>query len=179
MNRCPITYEEIPDGKYSLRGLHRLSRQLSALEPLPYTAEEQRLEAVRRATRMSIQGVQPKLSARLNVSAQTFEVVDLHGQYILKPPSEIYPEVPENEDLTMRLATLAGIEVPLHGMVYSRDGSLTYFIRRFDRNGRGAKLAVEDFAQLQGRTRDTKYDSSMEQVANTVSESAHFPPWNM
>ncbi len=175
MKRCPITYDEIGKGEYSDRGLRLLSRQLKGLQPLPYTAEEQRLEAVRRAAKMSIQGVQAKLSARLNVKEECFDVVDTGGRFILKPQSSMYPELPQNEDLTMRLAAEAGIEVPLHGMVYSKDGSLTYFINRFDRVARGGKLAVEDFAQVQGKTRDTKYQSSMEQVAATIETYCTFP----
>ncbi len=123
---------------------------------------------------MSIQGVQPKLSARLNVAQEIFEVVDTGGEYILKPQSH-YVQVPENEDLTMRLAAAAHIEVPGHGLIYSKDGSLTYFIRRFDRAGRKGKIPVEDFAQLAGKTRDTKYDSSMEQVASLLDQFATFP----
>ena len=175
MKRCPITYEEITQGMYSERGLHRLSRKLTGLDVLPYTAEEQRMEAARRATKMSLQGVQPKLSARLNIASQQFEVVDTNGHYILKPPSDVYPELPQNEDLTMRMASLAQIETPVHGMLYSRDRSLTYFVRRFDREGRSRKLALEDFAQLQGKTRETKYDSSMEQVAETIGRYCTFP----
>jgi hypothetical protein len=38
------------------------------------------------------------------------------------------------------------IAVPLHGLIYSKDGSMTYFIRRFDRVGNN-KIAVEDFSQ--------------------------------
>lgn len=173
--RCPITYAETQEGRYSTSGLRLLSRNLTRLNPLPFTAGEQRHEAARRAGKMSIQGVQPKLSARLQVKEGRFEVVDTGGRYILKPPSGDYPELPENEDLTMRLAALAGIEVPLHGMVYAKDDSLTYFIKRFDRTGRGGKVAVEDFAQLQGRTRDTKYDSSMENVAATIEQYCTFP----
>jgi len=173
--RCPITYEEIQEGRYSTRGLQLLSRNLTTLENLPFTAEEQRYEAARRAGKMSIQGVQPKLSARLNVKAGTFEVVDTGGQFIFKPQSATYPELPQNEDLTMRLAAVAGIEVPLHGMVYAKDDSLTYFIRRFDRVGRGRKLALEDFAQLQQMTRETKYNSSMERVAETIEQFCTFP----
>jgi serine/threonine-protein kinase HipA len=173
--RCPITYDEISAGRYSERGLRMLARNLKRLAPLPYSAEEQRQEAARRAGRMSIQGVQPKLSARLNVAKGMFEVVDLGGVYILKPQSNLYPELPENEDLTMRMAATAGLEVPLHGMVYAKDGSSTYFIKRFDRIGQKGKLATEDFAQLQGKSRDTKYDSSMEQVARTIEEFCTFP----
>jgi serine/threonine-protein kinase HipA len=33
-------------------------------------------------------------------------------------------------------------------MLYGKDGSLSYFIKRFDRYGKGSKYATEDFAQL-------------------------------
>ena len=92
--------------------------------------------------------MQPKLSARLNVKEQQFDLCDRDGRYILNPQIAEYREVPENEDLTMRLASLAGIEVPLHGLLYGRNKELTCFIRRFDRKGRKSKIHVEDFAQL-------------------------------
>ncbi|MDL1891407.1 HipA domain-containing protein [Sphingobacteriales bacterium CHB3] len=173
--RCPITYDEILEGRYSQRGLRLLARNLKSLRDLPLGAEEQRQEAARRAGKMSVQGVQPKLSARLKVKEGIFEIVDTGGVFILKPPSAVYADLPQNEDLTMKLAAVAGIEVPLHGMVYAKDGSLTYFIRRFDRIGHGKKVAVEDFAQLQEKSRDTKYNSSMEQVAATIERYCTFP----
>jgi serine/threonine-protein kinase HipA len=167
MNRCPILY--IPcKGRYSAEGLRKLSPRLHALHDFPYSAEQQIREAAARADKISIQGVQPKLSARLNVAAGSFELVDNGGVYILKPQHPQYPQLPENEDLTMHLARLAGIETPLHGLVYCADGSRTYWIRRFDRAGRGNKLAVEDFAQLAGKERETKYDSSMEQIVELL-----------
>jgi serine/threonine-protein kinase HipA len=176
VNICPITYEEfIGKGKFSIRGLRLLSKKLTDLSDLEYTAEEQRREAVARATKMSIGGVQPKLSAKLDSNRQSFVIVDTGGVYILKPQSHLYPELPENEDLTMRLAASVGLEIPLHGLVYSKDGSRTYFIKRFDRIGKRKKLAVEDFAQLLGKTRDTKYDSSVEQVAHAVETYCTFP----
>ena len=175
MNRCPSTYKEIAPGtRYSPEGLKRLTQQLKDLQDLPYSAEEQRQEAVARASKMSIQGVQPKLSARLNIAQGIFEVVDNGGVYILKPQSH-YPQVPENEDLTMRLAESTGIEVPLHGLIYSKDGTFTYFVKRFDRTGKKEKVSVEDFAQLSGKTRDTKYNSSMEQVASVIDRYCTFP----
>lgn len=174
MSRCPITYEEIPDGaRYSEKGLRSLSPRLKDLQVFPYSAEEQRQEAVARASKMSIQGIQPKLSCRLNVQQGSFEIVDEGGEYILKPQSS-YPEVPQNEDLSMTLAESVGIEIPRHGLLYSKDNSLTYFVKRFDREGR-RKIMVEDFAQLLGRTRDTKYDSSMEQVISAIDRNCTFP----
>lgn len=175
MNRCPITYRTIAAGsRYSDEGLKLLSRRLRGLRDFPYSADEQRREAVSRAAKMSVQGVQPKLSARLNVQQELFDVVDTGGEYILKPQTNFF-QVPENEDLTMRLAKAAGIEVPLHGLIYSKDQSFTYFIRRFDRPDRNTRLGVEDFAQLSQRKRDTKYDSSMENVVSVINEYATFP----
>lgn len=175
MSRCPITYEECKGRKYSTNGLKKLSPKLNALKDFPYSAEEQVRQAIARAAKMSIQGVQPKLSVRLNVKKEIFEIVDTGGRYIFKPQTKSYREVPENEDVTMRLAERIGIEVPLHGLVYSKDKTMTYFIRRFDRVGRNKKMAVEDFAQLSGKDRDTKYGSSMEQVISIVEKFCTFP----
>lgn len=175
MNICPITYQVVERGKYSSEGLKLLSRNLSALNDLDYTKEELIQEAAARATKLSIQGVQPKLSAKLNIKNSTLELVDRAGTYILKPQNFLFPQLPENEDLTMRLASKIGLNIPLHGLVYSKDGSFTYFIKRFDRFGKNRKIAVEDFAQLSGRNRDTKYDSSMEKVTLIVNEFCTFP----
>lgn len=173
---CPITYRPISGGqRYSPEGLRKLSPNLRALQDLPFTAEEQLREAAARASKMSIQGVQPKLSARLSVARESFAIVDIGGRYILKPQNPAYPRLPENEDLSMRLAETVGIEVPLHGLLYSKDQSMTYFIERFDRQGRAGKLALEDFAQLLKKSRETKYDSSMEQVVRVIEEFCTFP----
>lgn len=175
MNRCPITYEDCGQEKYSPKGLKLLSPNLSALNDFPYSAKEQNEEAVARAGKMSIQGVQPKLSARLNIKEQVFEVVDQGGNYIIKPQNEHYADLPQNEDLTMKLARTAGLEVPLHGLVYSKDGTLSYFIKRFDRLAKNRKVAVEDFAQLAGLNRQTKYSFSMEKLADIIELHCTFP----
>lgn len=175
MNICPITYHQCGDGRYSIKGLHSLSKNLMQLHDLPYTQEEQLREAAMRADKMSIQGVQPKLSAKLDVRGEVFAVVDRGGEFILKPQNVMFPELPENESLTMKLAGLAGIEVPLNGMIYSSDGRFTYFIKRFDRYGRNKKVAVEDFAQLAGMSRETKYDYSMEKLVLLIDRFCTFP----
>lgn len=176
MKRCPITYELISDQEdYSQRGLKLLSPQLKSLKPLDLNADEQRQEAINRVGKMSVQGIQKKLSAQLKVKAGYFEIVDQNGHYILKPQSDIYPELPENEAITMSLAKTIGLEVPVHGLVYSKDNSMTYFIKRFDRAGHNQKLAVEDFAQLSGEDRHTKYKSSMEKVTAVIGKYCTFP----
>ncbi|MEI6805547.1 MAG: HipA domain-containing protein [Myxococcaceae bacterium] len=175
MNRCPVTLEFCGNEKYSKQGLALLSPKLVSLQDFPYTAKEQLEQAAEHASRLSIQGVQPKLSVKLNVSKKSFEIVDQFGTFIMKPPHVIYPELVENEDISMRLAKTVGIETPLHGMVYAKDQSLTYFIGRFDRPKRHHKIAVEDFAQLSGASRDTKYESSMERVAALLEKFCTFP----
>ncbi len=175
MKQCPITYEPIENGLYSSTGLRRLNPALTKLGLLPFTDRELILESRKRMTKMSIQGVQPKLSARLSVKNGEFEIVDQHGIYILKPNPSHFEKVPENEDLTMRLASTAGIDVPLHGLIYNKEMKLVYVIRRFDRAGKSKKIHTEDFAQVAGLTRDTKYDYSMEKVANLIEKYCTFP----
>lgn len=175
MNRCPITYDLCGTDKYSEKGIRLISAKLKHLNDLPYTALELRREAANRARKLSIQGVQPKLSAAISIVDQEFKIVDQFGTYIIKPQNDLFPELPENEDVTMRMAKLFGFEVPFHGMLYGKDGSLSYFIKRFDRYGRGKKWATEDFAQLTGNTRDTKYRFTMEKLIPILDEYCTFP----
>lgn len=179
--RCPITYKELQpnESRYSAEGLKKLSANLKELQDFPYTVAEQLNEAKRLASKLSIQGVQTKLSVMLDVGKESFQIAERGGTYILKPQSSQWNSLPENEDLTMRLAECVGIEVPLHGLIYCKDGGLSYWIRRFDRpsvrNPTKNKLSVEDFAQLGQQDRQTKYNSSMEFVAKIITQYCSFP----
>jgi serine/threonine-protein kinase HipA len=119
--------------------------------------------------------VQPKLSAILRLTEGKLEIVDSGGRFILKPNPLPFDDVPANESLTMSMAAAAGIEVPPHGLLPTVDGGWIYLVRRFDREGRRRRISVEDFAQLSGATRETKYDSSLERVARVVEEFCTFP----
>ena len=152
-----------------------LSQYLDLLEPFSYTAEEQRNEARSRAVKLSIQGVQPKLSAILNIKQKKFELVDQEGKYILKPQHQSYLQLPENEDVTMRMASVAGISVPFHGLIRSKDDSLTYFIKRFDRSGHKDRVPLEDFAQLASLDRESKYKYTMEKMVVLLDKYCTFP----
>lgn len=180
MKHCPITYEVISDKElYSSRGLRLLSPRLKNLLPLKWNAQEQREEALARSEKLSIQGVQMKISAILNIQKEQFELVNQNGKYILKPQSLDYPELPENEAITMFLAGMIGIDVPLSGLIYAKDNTMTYFIRRFDRGVKGLKYSLEDFAQLTGANRNTKYASSMEKVVSIIQKFCTFPQLEM
>jgi len=132
MNKCPLTYQETED-TFSKVGLQRLDPRLTHLNSLEFTSEELRFEASQRSGKISIQGVQPKLSAVLNIKKHKFELVDINGKYIIKPQHPVFSQMPENEDLTMHLAAMTGIETPVHGLIYGKDRNLNYFIQRFDR----------------------------------------------
>ena len=176
MAYCPINLEPLPTGRsYSEPGLKSIHSKLKHLEPLEYSYAAQLKEVRKRSDKMSIQGVQPKLSAVLKLKDSSFALVDRGGRFILKPNPLAYEEVPANEALTMRMAAEAGIEVPAHGLLRAKDASWVYFVKRFDRVGRTGKVHVEDFAQLSGATRETKYDSSLEQVAQLVEQFCTFP----
>ncbi len=113
-----------------------------------------------------VTGVQPKLS--LNVEKHKNEpsrltIAGLHGDYILKPPSPQFKELPENEDITMHLAELVKIKTATHGLVRLKSGELAYITKRFDRN-KGEKIAVEDFCQLSENLTEHKYRGSIEQI---------------
>ena len=167
-NRCPITFEECGDSKYSREGLKRLSPKLKTFNDLELTADQLRVQAATRPVRLSISGVQPKLSAKLSIKKETFEITNKGGHFILKPETRgEFLETPQNEALTMRMAAECGIDVPLHGMVYAVDQSLVYFVKRFDRTGK-KKLHAEDFSQLLGLGRDEKYNVSLERAISAL-----------
>ncbi|MGA1825206.1 MAG: HipA domain-containing protein [bacterium] len=141
---------------------------------------------------MSIPGVLPQLCARLNSKKQQFEIVTPCGPFILKPQSFHYKKLPENDDLTMRMAAASGIKIPFHGLLYSKDGSRTYFIKRFDRKRKRGKLAVKDFAQLPEELRGIKYNYSTTIALRNWKDSSRtlndemilfsataIPPWRM
>ncbi len=164
MKICPITYEDCGPERYSLRGLRKINPRLKSLNDFPYNAAEQRKESLLRVGKMSIQGMQPKLSARLDLKNSGFIIVDAGGRFIIKPQHADYLNLPENEDVTMRLAAIAGVKTPLHGLLHCIDGTYSYFVKRFDRVGRAGRIPLEDFAQLAGLDRETKYDYSMEKL---------------
>jgi serine/threonine-protein kinase HipA len=124
--------------------------------------------------RVSISGVQRKLSVTLTADRATLRLATAGGDFLLKVQSQTFPQLPENEWVTQRLAALCGIEVPPAALMPLRDGSLAYVVRRFDRPA-GGKLPMEDFCQLAGRMPAEKYDSSAEQCAQLARRFASEP----
>ncbi len=119
----------------------------------------------------AITGVQPKLSLWLEESKKNirFTIVDDKSNYIIKPQTETYQSLPENEDVCMHLAAEFGIQTAVHGLVRLQSGRLAYITQRFDRIGT-QKLACEDLCQLSESLTDHKYRSSYEKTGKTIKQ---------
>ncbi|HUT13894.1 MAG TPA: HipA domain-containing protein [Thermoguttaceae bacterium] len=124
---------------------------------------------------MSISGVQEKVSLKLSSGKSKLVVAAVGGRYLLKPESSRFSCLPQNEHLTMRLASQAGIEIPQCGLVRLRDRSAAYVIARFDRLDDGSKLQVEDFCQLAKKPLRDKYDGSAELCVRILHKYASEP----
>lgn len=145
---------------------------------LPYRHEDlDRLaeEVIRAQT--SLTGVQPKLSLNLSKHEGTtrLTIVGLWGDYIFKPQTKDYPQLPENEDLTMHLAEAAKIKVVPHSLIRLADGSLGYITKRIDRSYTGEKIDMEDMCQLTLHPTEYKYKGSYEQIAKVIAQHSATP----
>ncbi len=121
--------------------------------------------------RVTVPGVQAKLSMEIQHQAREarkLTIVGLWGRFILKPPSNRWPELPENEHCTMRMAEVVGIETVPSGLIHLKSGEPAFITRRIDRTDEGEKLAMEDLCQLSGRLTEDKYKGSHEQIAKII-----------
>lgn len=125
----------------------------------------------------SLTGVQPKLSLNFNKHEGTnrLTIVGLWGDYIFKPQTANYPQLPENEDLTMHLAECAKIKVVPHSLIRLTDGSLGYITKRIDRTKEGKKIDMEDMCQLTLHPTEYKYKGSYEQIAKVMMQYCDMP----
>jgi serine/threonine-protein kinase HipA len=119
---------------------------------------------------ISVPGVQAKLSMSLireaTSNSRLTVVGELGGNYIFKPPSENYPEMPQNEHLTMRIAEAFGINVVPSSLIRLASGELSYITRRIDRTEKGEKIHMLDMFQITEAF--DKYKSSMEKIGKAL-----------
>lgn len=121
---------------------------------------------------IAVPGVQPKLSMSLVKTAREKNddrltvVGALGGQYIFKPPSNLFPEMPENEHVTMRMAQSFGIRVVPSSLVRLASGELSYITKRVDRTEEGEKLHMLDMFQITEAF--DKYKGSMEKIGKAL-----------
>jgi serine/threonine-protein kinase HipA len=136
--------------------------------------------------RISISGVQEKMSLLLNKNILRLTENGEQGTYILKPiPRDLkkVDQVPANEHLTMQIATqVFGINTAQNAMIFFKNGSPAYITKRFDIRADGLKWGKEDFATLAGRTKDNagadfKYTYSYEAAAAIIRQ--YVPAWRV
>ena len=133
------------------------------------------LEAQKAAGKLSISGVQPKLSMRLD--GDRLVPVAKDGQFILKPETQEFAELPRNEYLCMSMGKCFGLRVAPCVLLALSDGTPAYVVKRSDRVKRGRhveKLSCEDMQQILGGP--DKYAGGHEQIARAIIEHCSFAP---
>lgn len=146
-----------PDLEYSLDQIDELAKRVVELS-------------------VAVPGVQPKLSMSLIKKAKTASdtrltivgapLPDRGGHYIFKPPSDRFPEMPQNEHVTMRMAASFGIRVVPSSLIRLSSGELSYLTKRVDRDQSGEKIHMIDMFQITEAF--DKYRGSMEKVGKAL-----------
>ena len=170
MNRCLYCYESVMEGfdfheKCSLEFFG-----LSTPPDIEYSLDQMEELAKNIVERsVAVPGVQPKLSMSLtkyNADTRLTVIGALGGYYIFKPPSNHYPEMPQNEHVTMRIAESFGIRVVPSSLIRLSSGELSYITKRVDRTETGEKIHMIDMFQITEAF--DKYKSSMEKVGKAL-----------
>ena len=179
MCKCLYCYKELEEGQKDFHpGCARKFFGTSDAPLLEYRREDlDALAAQVIQAQTSLTGVQPKLSLNLHKheGKNRLTIAGLWGDFIFKPQTDAYPELPENEDLTMHMAEAARIKVVPHSLIRLADGSLGYITRRIDRTKKGEKIDMEDMCQLTLHPTEYKYKSSCEQIAKAIAAYSSTP----
>ena len=150
---------------------------------LPYDPPQQSEEVaelfLENRKRISISGVQEKLSFILTKNQLRLTKKGEQGTYILKPiPRDLkkVDEVPANEHLTMQIARqVYGVNTAENALIFFKDGTPAYITKRFDVKAEGGNWGKEDFASLAGLTKDNsganfKYGYSYEEMGLLIQK---------
>ncbi len=114
----------------------------------------------RYAKHSGVAGVQPKVL--IDIQSRLSLPID---RYIVKSWGKEYPHLGCNEYVCMTIAKHAGLDVP---ETYLSDNAKLLISKRFDLDDAGNAMGFEDFCVLQAKSTKQKYDSSIEQCANTI-----------
>lgn len=152
----------------------------------PQLSEDVAEQFMENRKRISISGVQEKLSLILEKNILRLTESGEQGTYILKPiPRDLKKvrQVPANEHLTMQIARqVYKINAAENALIFFKDGSPAYITKRFDVKNNGEKLGKEDFATLAGKSRDIsgadfKYQDSYEELGLLIQQ--YVPAWRV
>ena len=181
MSKCLYCYQELDEGQVDFHP--SCARKFFGYDTppiLPYTRDnmtELAKQVIRTST--SVTGVQAKMSLDVNRGSKNeparFTIVGLWGKYIFKPQSAKYPNLPELEDLTMKMAEIAHIRTARHTLIRLADGELGYLTLRMDRGRKGEKISMLDMCQLTNRLTEHKYYGTYQQLAETIKKYSSAP----
>lgn len=175
MNRCLYCYKEI-DGEGDFHKSCSLEFFGTETPPKIEYSLNQMSELAEKVVERSIAvpGVQPKLSMSVldesGKESRLTVVGALGGNYIFKPPSKDFQEMPANEHLTMKMAKLLNIEVVPHSLIRLSSGELSYITKRIDREEDGTKIHMLDMFQITEAF--DKYKGSMERIGKAITSYA-------
>ena len=147
----------------------------SKLPTIDFGLEDVSQKAQKSTGKLSISGVQPKLSLKLDKKNNSLISVAEGGEYILKPQTAAFPNIPENEQCCMDIAAEFKIAVPPHCLLPLKDKSWAYIVKRFDRES-GVKIHQEEFFQILGS--GNKYKGSVEQIGRKLKEISTAPGYD-
>jgi serine/threonine-protein kinase HipA len=177
---CPGTLAE-GFTTYNRTCLRRVFNNKKVSHVLPYNppqlSEEDAEKFMENRKRISISGVQEKLSFILDKNKLRLTNKGEQGNYILKPiPKDLKKadQVPANEHLTMQIARqVYRIYTAENALIFFKNGEPAYITKRFDVKDSGTKWGKEDFATLAGKTSenagpDFKYEYSYEELTELV-----------
>ncbi len=146
----------------------------SELPIIEFSLQDISQKAQQSAGKLSISGVQPKLSMKLDKKNNSLIAVAENGEYILKPQTAAFSNIPENEQCCMDIAAEFKIDVPPHCLLHLKDESLAYVVKRFDRES-GMKIHQEEFSQI---LESDKYKGSVEQIGRKLKEISTAPGYD-
>lgn len=174
-NRCLYCYEPLEEGSDFHKRCSSEFFETTAPPVLQYSLDQINELAKKIVERsVSVPGVQAKLSMSLvegtmeKTNARFTVVGALGGRYIFKPPSDKFPEMPENEHVTMRIAEALGIRVVPSSLIRMASGELSYITKRLDRTKSGEKIHMIDMFQITEAF--DKYKGSMENVGKALDK---------
>ena len=181
MSKCLFCYGQLEEGESHFHAsCARKFFGTAEVPSLPYSRDNMS-ELARRIIRTSasVTGVQAKMSLDLDRGEKNepprFTIVGLWGRYIFKPQSAQYRCLPELEDVTMKMASAAGIRTVDHTLIPMADGELGYLTKRIDRDAKGGKISMLDMCQLSNRLTEHKYFGTYPQLADTVKRYSSAP----
>jgi len=179
-NKCLYCYQEL-ETEASFHEKCSLKFFGSRVAPIiPYTLDEMSEMAKNIVERsITVPGVQPKLSLSLIKETQSKSnrltvVGALGGQYIFKPPTKDYPELPQNEHATMRMADAFGIRTVDSSLIRLKSGELGYITKRIDRLPSGEKIHMMDMLQIL-ESFDKYRGGSMEKIGKAFNDYSANP----